>query len=439
MQLGQKRVLGVILSALGMPGCLGGGGVTTGAVSDGDSASGGSSSSTGGGNSGGGNSGNSADSITEGGPTDEGPNDGGECSLDTHNEVFCVAPDGASGPITLGHADTGDASTGGTGTGGDGATGGSESGSSASGSSDSGSSTSGGALQCVGPTELDAYCADGNLMGVSAPVIEGDQCCYTLECEVEACGSGRPFMIDARARVAPLRSGAQWCVTLEPALAHLGATDRALLAEAWSLDAQAEHASVASFSRFAMELLSVGAPPELVAGAHRAALEEIEHAQICFALASAYAGAPRGPGALAVDGAMQRSGDLAAILRATVEEGCVGETLAAVEADAAASAASDPVVRTALSRIAADEARHAALAWQTVAWALQHGGAAARHAVREGLLQAERGLDQRLAAMPNDGGDGRLAWSQRRALITSTWRDMLEPLAQQLTDAARAA
>ena len=69
------------------------------------------------------------------------------------------------------------------------------------------------------------------------------------------------------------------------------------------------------------------------------------------------------------------------------------------------------------------------LAWQTVAWALEHRGMPVRIAARECLLHAERALAQRLAAMPNDGRDGRPAWSERRGVITSTWRDMVEPLA----------
>ncbi|MBC8067182.1 MAG: hypothetical protein IAG13_02520, partial [Deltaproteobacteria bacterium] len=74
----------------------------------------------------------------------------------------------------------------------------------------------------------------------------------------------------------------------------------------------------------------------------------------------------------------------------------------------------------------------AALAWQTVAWALEHGGVAIRLAVHEGLQQAERAIAVRLAAMPSEGGDGRLPWSTRRELIDSTWRDVLAPLVDQL-------
>lgn len=103
------------------------------------------------------------------------------------------------------------------------------------------------------------------------------------------------------------------------------------LADRWLEAAQMEHASIASFGRFALQLLRLGAPAELVQNAHVAALDEIEHARICFALASAYAGRAYGPGGL--DGISgEFPSDLRTVLCANVEEGCVGETLAALEA-----------------------------------------------------------------------------------------------------------
>src|SRR5262245_23198851 len=78
----------------------------------------------------------------------------------------------------------------------------------------------------------------------------------------------------------------------------LPAEVRHILSEEWSLAARFEHASIASFNKFSLELLAVGAPGTLVAAANRAALQEVEHAQACFAAASAYAGRGIGPGPL---------------------------------------------------------------------------------------------------------------------------------------------
>lgn len=151
----------------------------------------------------------------------------------------------------------------------------------------------------------------------------------------------------------------------------------------WTRAAQMEHASVAAFSRFSLQLLAVGAPPSLLEAAHHAALDEIKHAELCFSLATLYARQGIGPGPLPVDERALTGWDLQSVAVATVEEGCVGETIAALEAQAAAALAEDEAVRTVLLRIYEDESRHAELAWRFVRWAAQVGGVAVRSALRD--------------------------------------------------------
>jgi|SRR6187402_596099 len=133
--------------------------------------------------------------------------------------------------------------------------------------------------------------------------------------------------------------------------------------------AQAEHASIASFAKFSLELLAVGAPPQLLEQAHKAALDEIEHARICFALASHFSGQPFGPGPLPLELTMS-SPTLLEVTRDTVRDGCINETLAACEAQAAAERTTVPTIALALTIIAEDETAHAELAWRFVGWAL---------------------------------------------------------------------
>ncbi len=138
----------------------------------------------------------------------------------------------------------------------------------------------------------------------------------------------------------------------------------------WAVRAQNEHASIAAFDRFALGLLATGAPPGLLQGAHAAAQDEIRHAELCFALASAYAGRPLGPGPLDLRDAPAPDLELRALCLSTVVEGCVGETLSALEAERCAEHAGQAAVKLALDAIALDEARHAELAWATVKWGL---------------------------------------------------------------------
>lgn len=108
-----------------------------------------------------------------------------------------------------------------------------------------------------------------------------------------------------------------------------------------------------------------GAPAALLDAALRAALDELRHAASCVDLADS---GPRRmllpPHTLTVE----RGAPLLAAK--ALREGCVGETVAAAVAAAAAAVAA-PRPAAAQRAIASDEARHAAVAWATVAWALR--------------------------------------------------------------------
>ena len=207
-------------------------------------------------------------------------------------------------------------------------------------------------------------------------VVQGNKCCYSY---CQDCVCGRPFVVDGHARTAAATATSAW-ISAVSALAPKPSGHHQALAAAWRADAMDEHASVASFFAFGMELLACGAPPALVAAAAQAAAQEVAHAQLCLALATRLDGQTAGPGALDCSGGGGQRG-LAELAAATVREGCVGETIAAAHAATAASHATEPAVREALRRIADDEAGHAELAWRFVAWALATGDAQVRVAV----------------------------------------------------------
>jgi hypothetical protein len=144
---------------------------------------------------------------------------------------------------------------------------------------------------------------------------------------------------------------------------------RGPLSESWLSAARNEHASIASFSAFSLSLLALGAPPSLLESALKAALDEVEHARICFALASHYGEADLGPGPLPLPATPPQT-QQEIVLVGTIIDGCIGEALAAAEAAHAATCCEHPVIRAALEVIAFDEAGHAELAWQFVGWLL---------------------------------------------------------------------
>jgi hypothetical protein len=220
----------------------------------------------------------------------------------------------------------------------------------------------------------NAECTDGGYCGKAAE---------HRSCDNAVCG--RPFLVDHTARVAPIVRTSDWsALGAAPRLEHLTLAERAALARHWSRLGQMEHASIAAFARFNLQLLALGAPPELVEACTAALADETAHTKLCFQLASAYAGSALGPGPLDVERSLAAT-SLEDIVDLVLAEGCIGETGAALEALDAADAASDPVIRAAYAQIAADEQRHAELAFRFLRWALQQDAALVEGRIRAAL------------------------------------------------------
>jgi hypothetical protein len=280
-----------------------------------------------------------------------------------------------------------------------------------------------------------------------AAVVRGDQCCHLLDGSIPVCG--RPFVIGDTARAAPVASGRGWTDAAIASSPHrLPAPLAREIGLEWLADARLEHASVAAFASFSLSLLAVGAPPELLAACQRAGLDEIEHARACFALASRFMGATLGPGPLPLAG-FEIVTDLEELVLRTWLDGCVEETVAALAAAAQLAEARDEAVRAALGRIAADEARHAELAWSFVAWALASGDPGLRGTLLAARDRVEAsGIGTQHTAPAPDGtstpddaalaarhAHGRLSAAELRSLRASAWRDVIRPALDALLEA----
>lgn len=171
--------------------------------------------------------------------------------------------------------------------------------------------------------------------------------------------------------MAAVTSNSAWLASKQasPRVAHLTGAERAALGQRWQRLGQMEHASIAAFARFSLQLLALGAPSELVEACTQALADETEHAKLCFQLASSYTGQALGPGRLDVDGSLSQI-SLVEVVDLVIAEGCFGETSAALDALEAAETETDPVVRDVYAKIASDEQRHAELAFRFLRWAL---------------------------------------------------------------------
>lgn len=322
--------------------------------------------------------------------------------------------------------------------------------------------------QCVASNcKEDADCGDGLLCaywgettGIGCPVTphfvcqtHEDECAVDADCsqdgfgrrcsaaggtrkcvEIEGFACGRPFLVTGSERLAALVRGG--VCTSSPIAQGVAADSRVAIGEHWAAVGLMEHASIAAFARFSLQLLHVGAPHALLVAAQHAMLDETAHAEACFDIASRVLGTVVGAGPLAMDQALAET-TLEDIVRLTVREGCIGETVAAMEAAEAAALATEPHVRETLSKIQSDELRHAELAWRFVAWALEQDATSTLRAViQEELVAARRELAAQTSNVPTNDSAleafGVLSEGTRRALRREALLQVIVPCAAEL-------
>jgi len=144
-----------------------------------------------------------------------------------------------------------------------------------------------------------------------------------------------------------------------------------------------EAASVVAFRDLRRDLARLGAPRRLLRSASRAARDEMRHARATRSLARKY-------GARGVEPILGHAKPitLEELAAHNASEGCVREAFGALVARWQATFAEDREVRSAMARIAEEEAEHAALAFAIDAWAMQRLGKAARARVEAARARA---------------------------------------------------
>lgn len=190
---------------------------------------------------------------------------------------------------------------------------------------------------------------------------------------------GRPYLVDGQVHTAAL---------------HRERSTVPELAAAWARDGLHEHTSVASFDRFALELLALGAPPRLLRDVQTAIADELRHARACFDLARRFAGLELSAGPMPMPAmAFARFGDPIATAIGLFDEACVNESVAACAAAEKAARSEDPEVRRVLETIAADERRHAVAGWAAMRWLLDNHGEQIRQPLRAQLARLRPSTD----------------------------------------------
>ena len=137
--------------------------------------------------------------------------------------------------------------------------------------------------------------------------------------------------------------------------------------------------------------------------------------------------------------------DWGAILSDCILEGCIGETVAAIEAAEALSHCEDPFASQLLEQIVAEESQHAELAWQFLAWSLRAGPAGLREqAAAVFRAELERSAAPVLEGVVESEGDrlllqnGLLSSGLRQALRARVLREVIAPCVESLFEPAPA-
>jgi hypothetical protein len=272
---------------------------------------------------------------------------------------------------------------------------------------------------------------------VTDPVLVNGVCCWDF-CSGGCCG--RPIRgVDGVPVVAQaIESNEDWISELVAMRfeATLDERMREALVADYTRDALLEHASIASFAVFTLELMAVNAPPDLILLAQEAARDEIEHAKMTFAIASFLAGKSIGPSALPIANVLPKT-TLAEIAASTVRDGCVGETIASLVAAAQSEEASDPRIQSTLAKIAEDEARHAELAWRFVRWAIDVGGEEVYEAVTQAFKASAPTANEEIPHINVDDEStwrslGRLTRDEYDVLALDTYVSVIAPAARAL-------
>jgi hypothetical protein len=173
---------------------------------------------------------------------------------------------------------------------------------------------------------------------------------------------------------------------------------RAPLGAYFARMAREEGASIHAFRRLHMELDALAAPEELSRLAAASVGDEARHARVMAGLSTRHGGPPMPPPRVRSLGGPR---DLEAMARENAVQGCLRETYGALLAWWQASHAADAEVRRAMGRIAADETRHAALAWAVARWAETRLDDEARWRIARAVRSARRTLLAQLAERPH--------------------------------------
>lgn len=187
-------------------------------------------------------------------------------------------------------------------------------------------------------------------------------------------GHGRPFRMKGKPTVSKLSKSkdfSPWNACRINFHSEPDIDSRIALEAIWLDNASKEHISIPAFSKLSLQLIALGAPPDLMEKVFRAASQEINHATLCYSVASSLSGKPFSPDIMPE--ILRQSfdhGSLESLVLECFVDGCLMEALSVAHAREGALLAREPEIKKVLDVIASDEHFHSELSWEIVQFLL---------------------------------------------------------------------
>jgi hypothetical protein len=173
--------------------------------------------------------------------------------------------------------------------------------------------------------------------------------------------------------------------------------------EHWIEALKFEYASVASFARFAIDLMTVQAPLELVQRAQQCSIEEIDHVKISALVVNKILEAQGAKDKFVTLGRFPKhqahfDGDFVRLCKAVVFEGCINETVAAAHLLHASILCTNDSLKQILYHIAEQEWGHALFAFDCFHWMMSQLDLETRKLIQ---VEIENNLKEEVAKAKN--------------------------------------
>ena len=228
---------------------------------------------------------------------------------------------------------------------------------------------------CSRVESLACYTANDACRGGDECTETGLNACYATpdgwSCSDFNCAVGRPLTNGTSYQMAPLSSGDGWTnddLTIN--CAYLSKEEIATVISHWENVTQLEHSSIASFSRFSLQMMAMGAPADILLAIQKATSDEIRHTQRAADILSGLIGSKVTLGAFPIKGLSIES-SREALISNLIKEACFAETLGVAELTAALKWCDHPEISAHLSEVLEEETEHAHLAWKALKWLVE--------------------------------------------------------------------